>query len=135
MEFGADGRVTKPLEFAPLTARIRAFAGRGGQPQSVTIEVGDLRSDPESRQDLRGDEELEVSSKKISLTRPNMEHPGFVLVRTLVIKRVSEFEYNGQSMVVDRYGGFPRPKIDGLFGREDHQTVRGVGISWKALSF
>jgi two-component system OmpR family response regulator len=56
-----------------------------------------------------------------------MRHPGEVLSRTRILEHVWDFAFDGVSNVVDQYVAYLRRKIDRPFGRDDLETVRGVG--------
>jgi two-component system OmpR family response regulator len=56
-----------------------------------------------------------------------MRNPDAVLTRAQIRDKVWDFAYNGDSNVVDQYISYLRRKIDRPFGREQLQTVRGVG--------
>jgi two-component system OmpR family response regulator len=56
-----------------------------------------------------------------------MRHPDEVITRTQILDHVWDFAYDGMSNVVDQYVSYLRRKIDKPFGRDDLQTVRGVG--------
>jgi two-component system OmpR family response regulator len=55
LDGGADDYLTKPFSFAELLARLRALERRGERERPSTLEVGDLRLDPATRQAWRGD--------------------------------------------------------------------------------
>jgi two-component system OmpR family response regulator len=50
-----------------------------------------------------------------------------VLSRSQIIEAVWDFAYDGTSNVVDQYVKYLRRKVDLPFGRNDIQTVRGMG--------
>lgn len=127
LDAGADDYLTKPFNFAELAARIRALARRGRQDRPPVLTVGDLRLDPASRVAQRGEVELGLSPKEFALLELFMENPGVVLTRTQIIEQVWDFEYGGMSNLVDQFVAYLRRKVDRPFGRDDLQTVRGVG--------
>jgi two-component system OmpR family response regulator len=91
------------------------------------LEVGDLRLDPAGHRATRGDAELSLSPKEMALLELFMRHPDEVITRTQILDHVWDFAYDGMSNVVDQYVSYLRRKIDKPFGRDDLQTVRGVG--------
>ena len=50
-----------------------------------------------------------------------------MLSRSQIIEAVWDFAYDGTSNVVDQYVKYLRRKEDCRFGRNDIQTVRGMG--------
>jgi two-component system OmpR family response regulator len=127
LDTGADDYLAKPFSFAELAARVRALVRRSQAERPAVLEVGDLRLDPARRQAWRGREPLDLSPKEFALLELFLSHPGEVLTRTRILEHVWEFAYDPASNVVDQYVGYLRRKIDRPFGREDLETVRGVG--------
>jgi two-component system OmpR family response regulator len=135
LDSGADDYMTKPFSVAELAARIRALARRGSPERPTVLEVGDLRLDPALRVASRGEVVLSLSPKEFALLELFMENPGIVLTRTRIIEQIWDYEYDGVSNVVDQYVVYLRRKIDRSFGRDDLETVRGVGYRLRAQSF
>jgi two-component system, OmpR family, response regulator len=127
LDAGADDYLVKPFSFAELSARVRALVRRGRVERPVVLEVGELRLDPARRQAWRGQQALDLSPKEFALLELFLSHPGEVLTRTRILEHVWDFAYEPASNVVDQYLGYLRRKVDRPFGREDLETVRGVG--------
>jgi two-component system OmpR family response regulator len=127
LDAGADDYLTKPFSFAELAARLRALVRRGSSRRPPVLVVGDLRMDPATRRVWRGSSELSLSATEFALLHLLMRHPGEVLSRTRILEHVWDFAFDGVSNVVDQYVAYLRRKIDRPFGRDDLETVRGVG--------
>lgn len=132
LDVGADDYVVKPFSFAEVSARLRALIRRGARPRASIVQEGDLRLDPARHRAWRGEVELDLSPREFALLHLLLHHPGEVLTRTEILERVWDFGYEGMSNVVDQYVGYLRRKIDRPFGRDDLQTVRGVGYRLSA---
>ena len=132
LDAGADDYLPKPFSFVELAARVRALVRRGSQERPTVLEVGDLRMDPATRQVWRGGSAVELSPREFSLLDLFMRHPGVVLTRSRILEHVWDFAYDGTSNVVDQYVAYLRRKLDQPFGREDFETVRGVGYRLRA---
>jgi two-component system OmpR family response regulator len=127
LDRGADDYLTKPFSYAELLARLRALFRRGRAERPTSLEVGDLRLDPATRQVWRGDAEIELSPKEFSVLETFMRRPGEVLSRFQLLEHAWDYEYENRSNVVDAYVKFLRRKIDRPFKVESIETVRGAG--------
>jgi two-component system OmpR family response regulator len=127
LDAGADDYLTKPFSFAELAARLRALVRRQSGARPAVLEVGDLRVDPATHRAWRGDVEITLSPKEMALFELLMRHAGDIVTRTQILDHVWDFAYDGLSNIVDQYIAYLRKKIDRQFGRDDIETVRGVG--------
>ncbi len=127
LDGGADDYLTKPFSFAELLARLRALARRGQGERPATVEVGDLRLDPATRQVWRGEAEIELSAREFALLETFMRSPAHVLSRSQLLDRVWEYDFEHRSNVIEVYVRYLRRKIDLPFGVRSIETVRGAG--------
>ena len=129
LESGADDYVTKPFEMPELVARARAVLRRASAPTSdPTITVGDLEVDPAGFSARRQGEDLGLTATEFRLLLELARRPGQVFTREMLLSRVWEYDYLGDSRLVDVAVQRLRSKIE-----EDPAhprlivTVRGVG--------
>jgi DNA-binding response OmpR family regulator len=127
LDHGADDYVTKPFNFDELLARIRAQARRSDQAQSVEIAWDGLRIDLRAHRVWRHDEEIPLSRREFALLEYFARNPGRLLTRQQILAAVWEYDYEGESNIVDVYVRYLRNKLD-----LDHQpslftTIRGSG--------
>ncbi len=127
LDTGADDYLTKPFSYAELLARLRALVRRGPSERPATLEVGDLRLDPATRQVWRGKTEISLSAKEFAILETFMRRPGEVLSRFALLEHAWDYDYENRSNVVDSYVRFLRQKIDKPFGTRSIETVRGAG--------
>jgi two-component system OmpR family response regulator len=127
LDAGADDYLVKPFAFAELAARLRALLRRGSPERPSMITLGDLTLDPAARTVQRAGQHVDLTAKEFALLELLMRNPGLVLSRTRILEHVWDIAYDANSNVVDQYVAYLRRKIDKPFGRDDLQTVRGVG--------
>ncbi len=132
LDAGADDYLVKPFSLLELSARLRALARRDDRRRPAVLAEGDLKLDPASKRAWRADTELQLSPKELSLLECFLRNPGTVLTRSQIIEAVWDFAYDGTSNVVDQYVNYLRRKVDIPFGRNDIETVRGIGYRLRA---
>jgi len=127
LDSGADDYLLKPFFFPELLARLRALARRGENERPTTLEVGELRLDPASREVWRGETPVALSRREFVLLETLMRRPGRVLSRDFLLEHAWDIAYESRSNVVEVYIRRLRAKIDQPFGRTSLETVRGAG--------
>lgn len=127
LDSGADDYLVKPFSLAELAARLRSLTRRNAGERPVVLGVGDLELDPASHRASRGGTPLDLTPREFALLELFLRNPGVVLTRTKILEQVWDFAFEGSSNVVDQYVVYLRRKIDRPFGRNDLETVRGVG--------
>ncbi len=127
LDLGADDYLSKPFSFIVLLARIRALLRRAPADRAPVLVDGDLSLDPATRQCKRGDVEIVLTAREFSLLEYLMRSRGTVVTRAMIAQHVWDAELDVDSNVVEVYVGYLRRKIDRAFGRDDIETVRGVG--------
>ncbi len=129
LECGADDYVTKPFETQVLLARIRAVLRRySRQPDEGVVRYGDLTIDPVGMEVKRGDRPVSLTPTELRLLLELARRPGQVFTRTLLLQRVWDYDYLGDSRLVDVCVQRLRAKVEEDPTRPSLiQTVRGVG--------
>ena len=132
LELGADDYVTKPFEAAVLLARVRAVLRRVSPDQAEVLSEGELEVDPEGFRAWKRGELLELSSTELRLLGELMRHAGQVLTREALLQRVWNYDYLGDSRLVDMAIKRLRDKVEDD-PREPKRitTVRGVGYRFE----
>lgn len=130
---GGDDYVTKPFSLEEVVARLRALMRRAGArrvEERHLLTVGDLVLDEDSREVLRGGEEVTLTATEFELLRFLMRNPRRVLSKAQILDRVWHYDFGGQANVVEIYISYLRKKIDA--GREPMiHTMRGAGYVLK----
>ena len=127
LDTGADDYLTKPFSTAVLVARLRALLRRGARPRPAVLSAGDLRMDPAARRAWRGDVELELTARELSLLELLLRRKGEVLSKPDVLASVWDDHFEGDPNIVEVYVAHLRNKLDRPFGRAAIETVRGSG--------
>ena len=89
--------------------------------------VGDLRLNPDSREVLRGERELELTRTEHLLLQLFLENPRRVLSREVIFERVWNYDFGPKSKALDVYIGYLRRKTESEGETRLIHTVRGVG--------
>jgi len=134
LELGADDYVTKPFEMAELVARARAAVRRATTVEEESVIVhGDLEIDPGAFVARRRGEELGLSATEFRLLFELARRPGQVFTRELLLQRVWNYDYLGDSRLVDVAVQRLRAKVeDDPKEPRKIRTVRGVGYRFDA---
>jgi two-component system response regulator MtrA len=129
LELGADDYVTKPFEMPELVASIKAVLRRSvAEPTDETIAIDDLEIDPGSFSVRRRGEEVPVTATEFRLLLELARRPKQVFTRELLLELVWNYDYLGDSRLVDVAVQRLRAKVeDDPKQPKLIHTVRGVG--------
>jgi len=127
LEAGADDYLPKPFAFQELLARIRALSRRHLADRSAVLTAGPLRLDTAARELTVAGRPVRVTSRELSILEHLMLHPRQVLARTQIEEHVWNYDFQGQSNLVDVYVGRLRRKLGVAGGGQPISTVRGAG--------
>ena len=129
LELGADDYVTKPFELPELVARIKAVLRRSSAaPEHQTIVLHDLVIDPAAFTVTKSGDEVQLTATEFRLLLELAQRPKQVFTRDLLLELVWNYEYLGDSRLVDVAVQRLRAKIEND-PKEPKliKTVRGVG--------
>lgn len=129
LESGADDYVTKPFATRVLLARIKAVLRRGElQPEEHVLRYGEVAIDPAGMVVTKGGEEVGLTPTEFRLLLELARRPGQVFTRALLLERVWDYDYLGDSRLVDVCVQRLRAKVETDPGDPSLiQTVRGAG--------
>ena len=134
LEIGADDYITKPFSMRELIARVGANIRRTAmlspvESGSASIEAGDLRIDPDSRQVFRVGQPLELTQREYELLHFLAARPNKVYSRTDLMEQVWNYDYVGDdARTVDVTVRRLREKVEADPANPVHiLTRRGAG--------
>ncbi|MFG2517193.1 response regulator transcription factor [Streptomyces sp. NPDC048584] len=133
LRLGGDDYVTKPFSVVEVGARLQALLrrARGGAPapeETARLSCADLEIDDPRHEVRRAGDLVELSPTEYRLLHYLLTHQGQVLSRAQILEAVWQYDFGGDTVVVERFVSNLRRKID--HGRTPLlQTVRGVGYT------
>ena len=130
LDAGADDYMVKPFAFDELLARLRALFRRHRMDDiSGVRRFADLSLNPGTRQVFRSDHEIQLTAKEFDLLELFMRHPNQVLTRELIYEHIWDYDFGGESNIIEVYVRYLRTKLEAGGKSRLIQTMRGVGYA------
>ena len=128
LDAGADDYLVKPFSFDELLARIRALFRRA-TPSSKpeVLHFGDLKLDTGTHRATRGERDIDLTAKEYELLELFLRNPRQVLTRDVIFDRVWNYDFGGESNIIEVYVRYLRQKMEAEGETRLLHTVRGVG--------
>ena len=133
LDIGADDYITKPFATPELLARMRVVLRRQESQrekmdtQEEILSVKNLTMYP-ARHEVKVDAvPVELTKKEYDLLEYLLRNKRTVLTRDQILSNVWDYDYMGDTNVVDVYIRYLRQKLDDRFQEKYIHTMRGVG--------
>ena len=129
LTLGGDDYVTKPFSLEEVIARIRAVLrrtrGDAAEPPP-RLKFADLELDEDSHEVWRAGQPVQLSPTEFKLLRYFMGNANRVLSKMQILDHVWDYDFRGDTGIVESYVSVLRRKVDNSGPRLIH-TLRGVG--------
>lgn len=127
LDLGADDYMVKPFAFEELSARIRVLIRRDSKQAQHIYQIADLILDDKTKTVTRNNLPVSLSSKEYTLLFYLLIHKGQVLSRETLNQHIWNYDYDGNSNIIDVYIRYLRKKIDEGHAIKLIHTIRGQG--------
>lgn len=133
LDNGADDYLTKPFNFAELSARIRTLLRRysGVVVNDNIITVADLQINLSAKRVKRANNEITLTATEYRLLEFMAKNKSKILSRIDILENVWDIDFNLGTNVVDVYVNYLRKKVDKAGFQKLIHTAIGLGYVLK----
>lgn len=132
LSLGADDYVAKPFNIEEVLLRIQAILRRTLGPDALlpdtAVRYADLELDERAHEVHRAGQYVQLSPTEFKLLSYLLDNAGRVVSKAQILDHVWQYDFAGDTRVVETYIKYLRKKID-RFDPPLIHTVRGVGYS------
>ncbi len=125
LDGGADDYISKPFGVMEMIARVKALLRRSGGMEENLITCGDVTLDGEKRMVYVHGKPVELTYKEFELLKLLMKNHGIVISRDVIMERVWDSSFEGESRTIDVHVRTLRQKLGE--GGTLIKTIRNVG--------
>lgn len=131
---GGDDYVTKPFSLMEVVARIHAILRRTklSKAEDSILEVGEVRINNDAHEVFVNGNLVDLSPTEYNLLHFLMSNPNQVLKKEQILNHVWEYDFGGNTAIVESYISYLRKKIDDETTEPVIITKRGVGYMFRS---
>ena len=131
---GGDDYISKPFALEELVARVQVALRRvGATTKSGRLIAGDLELDEDAHQVIKAGRVVHLTPTEFKLCRLLLTNAGRVVSRGQILDHVWDYDFDGESAIVETFVSSLRKKLDDSDPRLI-ETVRGVGYTIRRQS-
>ena len=127
---GADDYIAKPFGVMEMIARVKALLRRSGGAEESLMTCGNVTLDSEKRMVYVDGKAIELTYKEFELLKLLMKNHGIVISRDVIMERVWDSSFEGESRTIDVHVRTLRQKLGD--GGALIKTIRNVGYMAEA---
>jgi two-component system OmpR family response regulator len=127
---GGDDYITKPFALEELVARVHVALRRAGKVDERELRAGDVVLDEDAHEVRVAGDSVHLTPTEFKLLRLLLSNVGRVVSRAQILDHVWEYDFDGESAIVETFISGLRRKVD-IGETTLIHTVRGVGYSIK----
>ena len=125
LDGGADDYIAKPFGVMEMIARVKALLRRSGGAEESLMTCGNVTLDSEKRMVYVDGKSIELTYKEFELLKLLMKNHGIVISRDVIMERVWDSSFEGESRTIDVHVRTLRQKLGD--GGALIKTIRNVG--------
>lgn len=125
LDGGADDYISKPFGVMEMIARVKALLRRSGGAGENLLVCGSVMLDSEKRMVYVDGKPVELTYKEFELLKLLMKNHGIVISRDVIMERVWDSSFEGESRTIDVHVRTLRQKLGE--GGSLIRTIRNVG--------
>ena len=125
LDGGADDYIAKPFGVMEMIARVKALLRRSGGMEENLLTCGNVTLDGEKRMVYVDGKTIELTYKEFELLKLLMKNHGIVISRDVIMERVWDSSFEGESRTIDVHVRTLRQKLGD--GGSIIKTIRNFG--------